>query len=377
MGEIEDKFNILYKTKLKIMRMPNTKEKAMLVDGYIALLQYYSETLDEKNPKFNSIIEKLCLDDVFVGKYDKLLIQDTAKTLNNLSDNALILYRKYRKLLETFKEENFCSHAYNSIGKVNHEKMMNLLFDFFASLGEDVLKLYLDMLESGNIIGCFLDGYMGYATDPNPIDNPCLAIQNIPRYFDFYLTIAHEMGHAYQYYIQRNQKNFSSFNPYAEITSHLFEGLFADYLKKVHEDKYCLDYEEQEYNYLLNEISVSKIICRLLTNNNIKAIDPMSLRYECFVPPEVLEDEMTDDCGYIFSNKKDIGIQEFHYSIGKTIALYFREKLNNNFEEEWKNYKNFLCTINYLPMEEVLDKYFDVDVVANSFKKMIKSYRER
>jgi hypothetical protein len=44
---------------------------------------------------------------------------------------------------------------------------------------------------------------------------------------------------------------------------------------------------------------------------------------------------------------------------------------------EWKNFKNFICTVNYLSMKDVLDKCFDINLIKDNIKEFTKSYRER
>lgn len=374
MDEFENKKHKIMIAKNHIMRMPNTKEKAVLISAYLSLLDFYSETIIDHNQRK---YEKLLIDDDFLGSYNKLVCKNTAKELDDISNNALDLYRKYCKIINTYKENDYCSRPSFVSHRVDSKKMLRIMEDFFRTLGDDVLNIYLEMINNNNILVGDAGETIGFSVDPFPIDYPCIVVDNLYNYFYFYIAIVHEVGHAYQYYLQRNQKFVSMFDPYSEINSHLFERLFLDYLKKIHEDKYCEKREETDYNYFLNEVSASKILCRLIINNNIKAMDPFSLEYDCYIPNEMLVDEVERDCGYVMFFNKNIEFVRFHYSIGKAMAMYFHEKLKNNFDQEWKNYKDFLCTVNYLPMNEVLDKYFDVDLVTENIKRITKSYHGR
>ena len=38
---------------------------------------------------------------------------------------------------------------------------------------------------------------------------------------------------------------------------------------------------------------------------------------------------------------------------------------------------DFICTVNYLPMDEIINEYFDINLIENNIKKFIKSYRGR
>lgn len=375
MESFESKKNILLKSKSQILKMRNTKERAEMVEAYISLLKYFCESVNESDYQSLKMFE---IDGEYAEKHNNLVIKDTSRKLAEIKLNAPNLHQKFCDIIKCFQENDYCAHAYSIYAKVDSKKMMQLVWEFFASLGDDVLKLYENMIKGGNVAANNMKTrFLGYSVDPFPIDNPCVVIQNVQNYLDFYLTLVHEVGHAYQFYLQRNQKDFSSFDPYAEVTSHLFERLFLDFLKEKHEDKYCFDFEEEDYNYFLNEVSASKILCELIDNDEIIYIDPFSLDYGSVASPKELIDKLIKDCGYILVADKCLDLTKFHYSIGKAIAIYFHEKLKNNFTEEWPKYKDFLCTINYLPMSEVFDKYFDVSLVTENIKRLTKSYRER
>ena len=53
------------------------------------------------------------------------------------------------------------------------------------------------------------------------------------------------------------------------------------------------------------------------------------------------------------------------------------KKFENDFDVEWHNFKDFICTVEYIPMNEVIEEYFDIDSVKDEVKKLTKSYRER
>lgn len=373
MDEIEEKVRILLKNKSHILRMPNNKKKVEMVRAYFSLLGYYSMVTGED--EFDEVIN---LDDDFIEKYYEYVAKDTKKNIDAVAANAPKLYEKFSEILDTYKDNDFCKYAYIGGSKINKSKMENALWNFFSSLGDDVLAIYCNMALSGNIYSTnYLMDRLGYSMDAAPIDKGCIAVQNIPYYIDFYTTLAHEVGHCYQFYLQKNQRNCAMFDPYCEITSLLFEKLFIEYLKNNYVVKDTSLLELENHLGFVNNLSVSKTICKLFKDDKIGVINPYSLSYTCMFKKEEVEKMIHDDCGYVEPFHTDPELIEIHYSFGDIIARHFIEKLKNDFDTEWNNYKDFICTINYLPMKEVIDKYFDLDLVKDDVKKLTKSYRER
>ena len=199
----------------------------------------------------------------------------------------------------------------------------------------------------------------------------------MPYCIDFYTILAHEVGHCYEFYLQRNQTNYSSFKPYSEITSMLFESMFLEYLKENHLlENPRMEYLEEHINGL-NNLSISKFICQLFRDKKIKLIDPLSLKYNYDGTKEDIQKSVIDDCGYIKPFYYKAQLTEINYSFGRIISNYFLKRLKKDFDAEWKNYKNFVCTVNYLPMSEVIDTYFVLDLYKEDIKTLTKSYHER
>ena len=365
--------NKLLMVKNHVLRMPNTKKKVIMIEGYYQLLYYYSEIVGLNDDEYQT----LAIDDEFTMKYDKYVISNNQKMINEIKKNAPYLYHIFKEIINSYQKEGFCSFECNDEIKTNKEKMYELVWNFLASLDKDALTIYDKMIENNNIFLINEFDCFGLSVNSLAIDNPCIIIQNAPKYFDYYITLVHEIGHCYQFYLQRNQEQFMGFNPYSEITSLLFEKLFINYLMDNHILKNSYDYELEDHVYFLNDVSAAKVLCNLFINKNIGNINAYDLSYETSKSKDELLSEMACDCGYIMPNKLNIELDEIHYAIGNMIAIYFNEKLKSNKIHEWKNFKDFLCTVHYLPMSEVLHKYIDLDLINEKIKTFTKSYRER
>ena len=357
-----------------IMRMPSNAKKVNMIDGYAGLLGYYKEicglTISETR--------EYDIDKEFINKYDRRITKSTNNKIKEITLLAPFLYNKYNSLINEYKNNDFCSYEFSLFHKVNQDKLYDLVAEFFTFLGSDVAKLYNKIIKNNNIFLLDDCDYSGVSMNALSIDNPCIIIQNVKEYLSYYFTLVHEMGHCYQFYLQRNHTHLEAFNPFMETTSTLFEEMFMYYLISKHEfQNELFDYEIENHVYFLNDIASSKVICELLMNNDLRNIDIYDLSYESSIPLVELQRKMIEDCGYIMSNKMNFELSEIHYSIGEIIASYFIRRMKDNFEDTWKDYKDFICTVDNYKLKDIFDKYLEIEPFKDDIKKFIKKYRSR
>ena len=357
-----------------IMRMPSNAKKVNMIDGYAGLLGYYKEicglTISET--------KEYDIDKEFINKYDRRITKSTNNKIKEITLLAPFLYNKYNSLINEYKNNDFCSYEFSLFHKVNQDKLYDLIAEFFTFLGSDVAKLYNKIIKNNNIFLLDACDYSGVSMNALSIDNPCIIIQNVKEYLSYYFTLVHEMGHCYQFYLQRNHTHLEAFNPFMETTSILFEKMFMHYLISKHEfQNELFDYEIENHVYFLNDIASSKVICELLMNNDLRNIDIYDLSYESSIPLVELQRKMIEDFGYIMSNKMNFELSEIHYSIGEIIASYFIRRMKDNFEDTWKDYKDFICTVDDYKLKDIFDKYLEIEPFKDDIKKFIKKYRSR
>ena len=256
--------------------------------------------------------------------------------------------------------------------------MKKLMFEFLNYLGDDVVSLYKEMFNNKSVIIYTIDHEMGSSINSIYVSSPCLVLSDYPNLFEYYTTFSHEMGHCYQYKLQKDDNHFETFNPYKETTSILFEKMFVEFLKnKGVCDNNVSYYEMDDHSFILNDMSICLVLSILFMENEISEIDPFDLSYQSSFTKEELRDEVSKCCGYIKPTKKNISLDTFSYSIGHIISTYFIDKMKNNFKEAWQEYKSFISTADNYSLLEVLDKYYDDNLINNNIKKFIKSYRVR
>ena len=74
---------------------------------------------------------KYNLDPDTVEKFDYYLFADTCKNLDIIDNNALKLKEVYEKIIKIYKDNEFCECDHLWLHKVNQDKMMDALYDFF------------------------------------------------------------------------------------------------------------------------------------------------------------------------------------------------------------------------------------------------------
>lgn len=372
--DFSDKKRKLLSLKELIMRMPSNSNKVNMIDGFAQLLGYYQEVCGLSNKE----IKEFDIDDEFVDKYDKRITKATQNKISEITKLAPYLYQIYNLIINEYKKNSFCSYEFELYHHVNKEKLYKLVTEFLAYLGNDVGRLYNRIVLNNNIFLLNDCDYAGISMNALNVDNPCIIIHNVEELLTYYFTLVHEMGHCYQFYLQRNHSHIESFNPFMEVTSLLFEKMFYHYLKERCElKKELIDYDIENNICFLNDLAASKVICELLMNKDVKNINIYNLTYESSVDICELQRRMIMDCGYIMPNKLYFELSEFHYSIGEMIATYFMNKMENDFQNSWKEYKDFITTCDDYPLEEILDKYIDIDLIKDNIKKFIKDYHNR
>ena len=359
-----------------IMRMPNNKSKVLTIHSYIGLLYYYKELreLDEK------YLLNYDIDDEFLDKYNNYLTKEVLKKIKEVAKLSPYLYKKFDALINEYKKNYFFSYEYDSDNCINKEQMYLLVRDFISFLGDDVSKLYSQIITNNNAIKVFDEelGSDGASINLYPIDYPCIIVQNFDKYLSYYFTIVHELGHCYQFYLLRNHQHIETFDPLCEVTSILFEKLFSIYISTENNlKKELFNNEISNHVFFLNDLSAAKVLCELFMNGDIKNIKPGDLSYKCSIPKEELERRMKMDCGCILSNKQDFDLTAFHYSIGDIIANNFSNIIKNDFDSGWKKYKDFICNAYNYPLKDVLDEYMDIDLYKKDINTFVKSYHSR
>lgn len=375
MDDFDCKKNIIIGLNKKLPFMPNNIKKLRTISGYEGLLNYL-EDVDALNDDF--------LDKYRLGIDDKpnrlyyYIVKATYNNLVKLYQATPYLSQKISKLIDVYKENDFCSFEIIRHEKINGDEMLVLFEDFLKFLGDDVFKMYADMSDNANIALCLKPKYDGLSYDTSCVDNSSVILCDQTNFFYFYMFLAHEIGHSYYHLLQKNNNHFEHFNIYSEVTSTLFERMFFERLKKLGLSKQCInEYIGNKHIYALNNYSASKLICNLINNHKLYNIDPFFLTYNTPYTIEELRDMVRKDCGYIMKNKVNLRLIELSYSTANIITTYFIDKMKIDFKKYWKEYKDFISMVDYYSIEEMVDKYSDDQLMIDDINRFVKSYCNR
>lgn len=372
MNEYQDKKNKLIELRNRIIRMPDNIEKNRLLYGYYGLLCY----LKDINVIKKYQLSEYAIDDEYTKKYDKVIYQRTVKGIDELASTSPLLITGFQKLIKEYKNHKFSEFDDGCLTDVDSNKMYGYLFEFFKEMG--VKELYDKMALNGNIT---INQQLDCATssvNAISVDNPCIVMTNPESHMIFYINLAHEMGHSYERLLRKRKNHFETFNMFTETTATFFERYFCEFLKTKNIDPAILSsIDTRNHIYNLNNFSAGKVLCRLLKNDVIYNIDPISLNFESYYTLEKIQEMIEKECGYFALDLDDLGLCVIFYSIGDVIANNLINKMKKDPVNAWKEYKEFIRTYDSHPLKESLDAYFDVDLMKENIKTFMKSYQSR
>ena len=175
-------------------------------------------------------------------------------------------------------------------------------------------------------------------------------------------ALVHEVGHAYDNYLNKTQDYKRAYQINCEFTSMTFELLFINYLKENHLisniqyemglKKYYIIYLIQMNNaYIYNKLFLKG----QLFNNQIFNIDMLFKQ-------GIIKD--TAIKGYL----KDVSIYSNNYGLGLIIAAYYLQEFQKDVHNTIKEIKDFSCLSNNLTTSEIIN-YYPIEELAHNMTK--------
>ena len=345
--------------KKELESMPKSKKRDLLFLDYYKYISFLRDLGIIKGD--NSRILEFNGDDDLIN--EKIELQSLYE-IQELLENSSKINEKIEEIISVYHDNNYYSVNNFKMMKINNKNIGKILNDFFASIDSNILKIYNQLIEEEHIyFGTLYDA--GGETCFSSFDKLSNIIinGNGDNLYD-YISLVHEVGHAYQKYLERNNTNIHGIHYGVEITSMLIEKLFIKYL----EDNYLFNEQVNlintwELSSNLNTLSHCKLIGNLVNEGNIN-IDFINLD----VYSDLSDDEVTslleEDCGYVFDDRKKLNLINYTYVIGDIMSSYFYYKINDNKEKGVKELKNFIVSIYDMPLDEFIEKYMnDIEAV--------------
>jgi oligoendopeptidase F len=247
---------------------------------------------------------------------------------------------------------------------IDLDKILYIGEDFFKSIDINLYNLYQTLLSKELIIEKLKhdsSGNCGYINGHLSGITLDMHIQNLYKV----ITLVHEMGHAYDNYLNKTQDNLS-FQISIEVTSMTLELLFLYYLSqnnilstdeiKVCQRKYLTDYLLRMNNaFIYNKFFIEK---KLLIQDSTVDINELSHRRIILnnLSHKYLQ-FINENCNY--------------YAVGLMFAAIFLEHYKNDAKGTIKEIKNFSYLSNSLTTKEIIN-YFDKGDLINSTSSNIK-----
>lgn len=359
----------------KIIKSKNNKERVLLIDTLISLCDY----LEEVGFCFNEdiAIEMNNVLDVLGTKYEKINNKDE-EDIKKIFANKEIINKLNNKLLEFYQENNYCLSKTAKKDKIDLNYGFYVLECFFKNLGDDVYNLYCNMAENKHItIVNPIYESTAYTLQSNYQDNSYIISPIYPNCFYQLICICHEMGHAYQDNLLRNQSQTTGYHLYTEFFSQLFENLFLSYLRKnnLFEEERS-NRRLERYKILYDQSCICKIILFLMNNGlvnekKLKDEDYLSDKFD-----EVENEEELSDVIDIIDYDYKFSWTHLVYVIDNCLGEYFARRMEINYQKGFKEAKEFILSAYYYPLEEIIDKYLtDLTPTYDDIKETIQSVR--
>lgn len=342
----------------------------------IKIFQTKKHTLDEKIALYNYIAMIYpALADVRGGKYklsstrifstqdDYIRFLQLQKACSSGAEDIFIKYKEFHKeyisnvfLGVTNILFNVPKMEYSDDSVFNGKDFFYVFYLFMKSLG--IEDIFLDLLNNGQIYGTAKPSEKG--TSGYTIFNPFNGDSNIfINYFDFDIssmfTIAHEMGHVYDFKnISINMKDYNIYQYqsfYREVISKLFEKLFIDFMlknniKKTAAIDILFDIELINYQYLfrgyifslLDDEIIEDAKYRKLSNNQLALLVKDGFKgyksVKSFLDDESMPIDLNDSMTYMYGDIISMflfeRIKEDNYSLD-SLKLFF-EKCHGLFD---------------------------------------------
>lgn len=331
-----------YKDNMKVILINEYMNyKQFLVDANILEEDYFDDEDYELNNFQNNITIKL-----------------SNSAYKNFFNNIDLITEITTKLCELHKKFpiNLKYNSLNNIKKISKEEADDLINSFFKSLGDDIESIFLSMKQKDNII-TIKDEYTDYdgtCYDLSFFDFPKILLINKNNPLELFHTLAHEMGHCYEFIRNRTNKNSTNYNFLVEVPSITFDKLYDEYLVKI---GYYKDIG------IYNLLTWKRVILKMNEINDFVNVSYkngfVSKDYEEFGGLDLDETAYFDASDEIINNISYFGTNLYNYGyvLSDIIANSLISKYISNRKEGLKEIKNFITTLHQYPIKDNLEKY--------------------
>jgi len=224
--EYKKELQKLNEIKKLINKTVDHHKKLLLIRDYFNLVAYLDKLSIIDGKKY--IFDLKDNFDFYIKKCDKEKIKQ-CKNFNNsiesiiaITDSLINIYNTY-----SFKREKIVFDD-----SIDIKEGMDELYSFFSALGCEFYNLFITLNEESRIsLKPNLDSD-GYAYKCNYSDGSYIILNDNGYNYGLLSSLAHEVGHCYEFMLNKNDKHVYSSHNLAEVPSLFMQRLFDWYMKK-------------------------------------------------------------------------------------------------------------------------------------------------
>ena len=342
---------LLKSLKYQIKNEKDIKIKNLLIRDYTNILSYL-----DKLKIINAEQESLKSGINFENFYNELILYQNnyaEQFLNNFGliefiiNNLLEIYKQY-----PLKEcDSFCN-------PIDIEEGLELVDAFFGSLGNDFYQLFTKIMEEKRI--SYKNNLPEYGITYNAgyTDGQYIVLKKEDKEFDyeFLSALVHEIGHCYQFNLNKCSKTPYVFNLLTEVESLTMQKLFDEFVIKNHSYKEKALYSSMNWQETLYQRTlVDDFINKALNKDMVESLDVYTGNFELNKNKDILN--LITPFNSNALSKFDLSLDNYLYVISDFVANNFVKMYQESPIETLKIFRKFIINLNNASFKENIGRY--------------------
>lgn len=352
-------------TVKKINMMKDNKERFRIYRSFLYYLNHLERINMLDNDEINYILSKLIDTNKLINRHELL-------KFDNLDDIGINIYKLnglYRPILEHANKYSIFGTYYPSIPQKDG---FYYLQEFLKLMGDNVYNLFKTLLkedlmyEKGNYEN---GGTCAYIDDGL---SSIIVRQNIPAIYKI-IAIAHEMGHAYDNYLNKTADYIRCYQINSEVTSMTFEQLFIYFLKENNVlNTKAADMCQQNfmYNYLLIMNGVY-FLNRISLDNNLPTNEKLQITEKDIDIYSIIH----TSAAYDYLNQAKF--YDNYYGIGLIFSSILLKHFKKDYKSAIKEIKELSLLSQNMKTAEILNYYSKTDLINATNQNTSKTFCKR
>lgn len=359
--------------KNSIEFLPDNKMKDVTILEYCFYKQFLLATGDLNNSTLN-----LESDDLLKKEWE-LLRKSNRGAFQNIFDNIDIISEITNRILTIHSKYPINTQIYDEkvLKNIPEKELFKIMNDFFQGLGNDVYNIFIKLWEN-NYIKIINNkknfNYSGASYDITSFSDFRIVLVDLKDPTLLYHTFVHEVGHCYDFFRNKTNKNINKYNIFEEVVSTVFEKLFAYFLiENGYYKQYGYDNLLQVKQYILKMNLINSFVNNAYKNKQI--IFNKTIIGEFEISDDAFFD--IDDQTLDFIDQYETKISNYFYVLADIISnnlvsMYFLDKKKGLIE-----IKNFITTMHQYSVLENLQRYALDFKSTEDEMKMLYNYQKK